>query len=253
MSQGYLIYAQGEMHKKYAVKCANSIKALGDKRPISLVTDKKVSSDLKVFDYVIEIEENTDKFHVVNRSKLFSYSPYKETTVIESDCLVTQNLDNWWSRNTNKELCFISQAYTYRQQPLDITYDRKTWLQNDLPSLYVAFHYFKKTDFTKQFFDLVLHINTNLEQYKKFLPNRNPKIPSMDIAICLATKILDCYDKVAYASDNPMFIHMKPFSQGLSVPTEKWSDKLGFYKNNKDLYIGTFKQTGIVHYIEDLV
>ena len=107
------------LHKKYAINCANSIKSTGDTRPISLVTDEKTADDLKVFDYIIEIEKNTDKFHVVNRSKLFEYSPYEETTVIESDCIITQNLDNWWNRNKNKDLNFISQAYTYRQEFLD--------------------------------------------------------------------------------------------------------------------------------------
>jgi len=251
MTQGYLIYAQGDMHIKYAIHCAESLKNLNDTRPISLVTDRKIDNNL--FDKVIVVEKNKDKFHVVNRSKLIQWSPYDETTVIESDCLVTQNLEYWWKRNSDKDLTFISQAYTYRQQPLDITYDRKTWIQNDLPSLYVAFHYFKKTEFTKRFFDLVLEINTNLELYKTFLPNRNPKIPSMDIAICLATKILDCYNDVAYTSIDPMFVHMKPFAQGLETPSEEWSDKLGFYKSNNDLHIGTFKQKGVIHYIEDVV
>ena len=253
MTQGYLLYAQGEQHKKYAQNLAQSLRSVGDTRPISLVTDKKHIDDVKIFDFVIEVEENTDKFHVVNRSKLIEWSPYEETTVIESDCLVTQSLENWWTRNKNKELAFISQAYTYRQQPLDATYDRKTWVQNDLPNLYVACHYYKKTKFTKQFFDLVLDINMNLDSYKIFVPNRNPKIPSMDIAICLATKILDCYEDVAYTSSDPMFVHMKPYSQGLEVPSSEWSDKLGFYRSEKELYIGTYRQKGIIHYIEDVV
>lgn len=250
MKQGYLIYAQGDKHLKYAINCAYSLRNF-DYRPITLVTD--VSNNDKIFDKVVLVEKNKDKFHVVNRSNLWKNSPYEETTVIESDCLVTQNLDNWWQRNVNKQLSFISQAYTYRQEPLNINYDRKTWLQNDLPSLYVAMHYFKKTKFVEQFFDLVYTINTNEEFTKKFLPSRSPKVPSMDVAISLATKIFNCYNDVAYIGNDPMFIHMKPNAQKFEIPAEKWSDKVGFYRDNSDVYIGSFKQTGIVHYIEDCV
>lgn len=250
MKQGYLIYAQGDKHLRYAIACAESLKSF-DQKPICLVSDKDIAST--VFDNVVVVEKNSDKFHVKNRSKLIEYSPFEETTVIESDCLITQSLDNWWTKNKDCDLKFISQAYTYRQEPLDISYDRKTWAQNDLPNLYVACHYFKKTEFTKKFFNLVYEINTNEELYKGHLPNRSPKVPSMDVAICLATKLLDCNDKVGYTGDDPMFIHMKPYSQGLAEPEENWSEKLGFYKNSNDVYIANFKQQGILHFIEDVV
>jgi len=252
MTQGYLIYAQGVKHKKYALHCAKSLKKLGDTRPISLVTDEKKPSDLKVFDYIIEIEKNNDKFHVQNRSKLFEYSPYDETTVIESDCIITQDLNNWWTRNKTKELSFISQAYTYRQEKLDTTVDRKTFLENNLPNLYVALHYFKKTKFTKSFFDLVSLINTDEDLRKKLLPNRNPKIPSMDVAICLATKLLDCEDAVSYTGLDPMFIHMKPYAQGWQEPFEQWSKRIHYFPGD-EIFVGPFKQKGVFHYIEDVI
>ena len=44
-----------------------------------------------------------------------------------------------------------------------------------------------------------------------------------------------------------------PNAQKFEIPAEKWSDKVGFYRDNSDVYIGSFKQTGIVHYIEDCV
>jgi len=248
--KGYLLYAQGDKHIKYALECAKSLRNIGDTKPISIVSDRYISDN--IFDQCIVVETNTDKFHVLNRSQLIKWSPYKETTVVESDCLVLQNLDNWWKRNEDKDLSFISQAYTYRQQPLDITHDRKTWLQNDLPNLYVAFHYFKKTEFTHKFFDLVYAINSSEEIYKEHLPYRSPKIPSMDVAICLATKYLDCYDKVAYTSDDPMFIHMKPKAQRFRYASDLWHKKVGFYKSNNSVFIGSFKQTGVLHYIEDV-
>lgn len=252
MTQGYLIYAQGQKHRKYALHCAESIKNIDSSRPISFVTDKKYTNDLKIFDYIIEIEENTDKFHVLNRSKLFQYSPYDETTVVESDCIVNQNLENWWTRNKDKDLSFVSQAYTYRQEKLDTTYDRKTFVENDLPNLYVALHYFKKSDFTKKFFKLVELINTQEDLRKQLLPNRNPKIPSMDVAVSLSAKLLDCADKVSYVGSDPMFIHMKPYSQGWQNPFEQWTKRVNLFKGN-EIFVGPFRQQGIFHYIEDIL
>lgn len=248
MTKGYLVYAQGELHLKYAHVLAESLQ---DGLPISLVTDKKFKTS--TFDKLITVPTNSDKFHVSNRSKLWKYSPYDETTVIESDCLVTCSMDNWWNKNKKTDLSFISQAYNYRQQKSNTTYDRKTFVANDLPNLYVACYYFKKTDFTKKFWDLVYTINTNKIFYEKLLKNVNPDIPSMDRGICLAAKLLDCVDKVSYSGDDPMFIHMKPYGQGLKNPSSEWNKILGFYKNNNEVFIGNYKQHGILHYIEDVV
>ena len=109
--KGYLLYAQGDTHINYAIQCAYSLREIGDTKPISLVTDKPCNDT--IFDKIIIVKENTDKFHVVNRSNLWKHSPYDETTVIESDCLVTQSLDTWWQANADRDLSFISQAYTY--------------------------------------------------------------------------------------------------------------------------------------------
>jgi|TARA_X000000950_G_scaffold72161_1_gene89541 hypothetical protein len=252
MTQGYVIYAQGQTHIKYALNCAKSLKKIGDNKSISLITDKKHTSYLETFDNVIEVEKNYDHFHVINRSKLFEYSPYDETTVIESDCIVAQNLDNWWIRNKTKDLSFISQAYTYRQEPLDTTVDRKTFVENNLPNLYVAMHYFKKTDFTKQFFDLVHTINTTEELRKKLLPNRSPKIPSMDVAVCLAAKLLNCKDKIEYTGTDPMLIHMKPYAQGWQNPFQEWNKRINFFYGD-ELFVGPYRQQGIFHFIEDVI
>jgi hypothetical protein len=246
--KGYLLYAQGETHVKYAIELA---KSLQDELPISLVTDKQITSDL--FDKVIYVEKNKDKFHVKNRSLLWSLSPYEETTVIESDCLVTCSMDRWWNKNKDKDLTFISKAFNYRQEPSNTIYDRKTFVKNDLPNLYVACYYFKKTEFTKTFWDLVYKINTNKEFYIQFLKDVNPEVPSMDRGICLAAKLLNCFDKVAYTGDDPMFVHMKPYGQGFEKPAETWSSILGFYRTQKELFIGNYKQNGIIHYIEDVI
>ena len=234
------------------MNCAKSLKKIGDNKSISLITDKKHTSYLETFDNVIEVEKNYDHFHVINRSKLFEYSPYDETTVIESDCIVAQNLDNWWIRNKTKDLSFISQAYTYRQELLDTTVDRKTFVENNLPNLYVAMHYFKKTDFTKQFFDLVHTINTTEELRKKLLPNRSPKIPSMDVAVCLAAKLLNCKDKIEYTGTDPMLIHMKPYAQGWQNPFQEWNKRINFFYGD-ELFVGPYRQQGIFHFIEDVI
>ena len=46
---------------------------------------------------------------------------------------------------------------------------------------------------------------------------------------------------------------MKPYGQGFEKPAETWSSILGFYRTQKELFIGNYKQTGIIHYIEDVI
>jgi hypothetical protein len=249
MTQGYLLYAQGQTHINYAIKCAESIKKIDD-RSISIVSNQTVSKDL--FENNILVEENTDKFHVLNRSRLWQWSPYDQTTVIESDSIVCQSLNNWWNKNLGNDLKFVSQAYSYRQEKLDVLRDRKTFLENDLPNLYVALHYFEKSTFTKNFFNFVEVINTQEALRKKLLPNRSPKIPSMDVAVCLAAKLLDCVDKVSYLGEDPTFIHMKPYAQGWENPFENWSKRINLFAGD-EIFVGPFRQQGVFHYIEDVL
>lgn len=248
--KGYVIYAQGERYIKQAEACAKSIRKTGDKLPICLITDYECKS--KEFDHLVKVETDSD-YHVTNRSKIYELSPFSKTTVLDSDTLVLDNLEFWWKRNDKQWLKFVTHAYTYRHTAVDLNYYRKTFLTNNLPNLYIGMHYFERDKRTEFFFKWVQLINEDMKYYSLVCKNNTPRIPSMDVAISIAAKILDCADEVTYDYTEPKFVHMKPNNQGWNTVGEKWSDKVNFYQTDKEVYIGNYKQTGVLHYVEDIL
>jgi hypothetical protein len=112
--------------------------------------------------------------------------------------------------------------------------------------------YFKKADFTKEYFKWVEDISNNWELfYGKFVNHNYPKTPSMDVTVSLTAKILDCEDSTSNNNSIVTFTHMKPMIQNWEKPTESWQDSIGSYFNEDcRLKIGNFQQTGIFHYTE---
>ena len=47
------------------------------------------------------------------------------------------------------------------------------------------------------------------------------------------------------------FTHMKPRLQNLDNPPVKWTDALSVDFGDNGLYINGYKQSGVLHYVED--
>jgi hypothetical protein len=86
--------------------------------------------------------------------------------------------------------------------------------------------------------------------YNKFAPNNKQDWCSVDLSVAIALKILDmqgyCLDKSLLT-----FTHMKPRLQNLDNPPVKWTDALSVDFGDNGLYINGYKQSGVLHYVED--
>lgn len=262
MSKGYLILAQNSLKVNYvmqAVVLAMTIKLTQPTiHSVSLVTDDSVPEKYQhLFDNIISIPWSDlavgSEWKVENRWKLYHVSPYEETVVLDADMLFLDSIEHWWSFLHQHDLLFTSTVNTYRNTPvLDETY-RKTFLSNDLPNLYFAFHYFKKSDFALDFYSTLEIVCKNWQElYAKVTPNETQKWMSMDVSGSITAKILGIEDKVSSAIAVPTFTHMKSAIQGWKNPPSKWTDFINFsIDEDCRLKIGNFSQTGIFHYVEE--
>ena len=129
-------------------------------------------------------------------------------------------------------------------------YYRKTFDENNLPNVYVGMYQFNKSKETQSFFKLLDIVMQNWEIfYKTYAPNKLQEWCSVDVSVAITLKILDMQ---GYSlNHSPMeFTHMKPYAQNIANPQSKWTDILSV-DFSKEIYINGYKQSGVLHYVED--
>jgi hypothetical protein len=264
MSKGYLIFAQNNKNDDYikmAYILALSIKVTQQEvNNVSLVTDivDVVPQHYRdVFDNVIALPWNDDSYFsewkIENRWKLYLISPYEETVILDSDMLFLTDVSHWWDYlSKHHDMCFVTKALTYRNELSDDSYYRKAFIENNLPNVYSAFFYFKKSQEIAIFWETVKNIVRNWKEfYVKFLPHSMPKHLSMDVVFALAVKLHGLENEIVSSFDYPTITHMKPYAQNWKSPPDKWRKQVGAYLDKRGfLKIGNHQQSGIFHYTE---
>tara|TARA_A100001035_G_C27779126_1_gene500725 strand:+ start:1679 stop:2485 length:807 start_codon:yes stop_codon:yes gene_type:complete len=255
MSKGYVIVAMQEDYVKQACLLAKSIKQTQTINNISIVTSDKVPDEHKnLFDKIIEIpwHEDSNSFYITeHRWKVFHLTPYEETVVLDTDMLFLTDISHWWKYFAKNDVGFITNVLDYRSNLITSDFYRKTFTANDLPNIYVAFHYFKKSQKALDYYKLLNMICDNWEKfYKKYVPKLTPEMSSMDVNHAIALKISQIENYQSTASIN--FTHMKSKVQGWENNSDNWTDIVPYYfTDDKELKIGNYLQTGLFHYTEN--
>jgi hypothetical protein len=260
MSNGYVMLAQNSLHDYVlqACSCAMSIHATNKNAKVSIITNDSVPEKYKqLFDNIIDIpwsdSASTSEWKVENRWKIYHASPYEKTTVLDTDMLVLQDISGWQTFLDQYEFFITNKVFDYRNNQIISDYYRKAFTANNLPNVYVGYHYFRKGDFSKEFYKWMELISNNWELfYGKFVSEKYPKRQSMDVTAALTTKILNCETQITNNNiKHPSFTHMKPMIQGWNKPMEQWQKKVGaYFTDDLKLYIGNHLQSGIFHYTE---
>lgn len=261
MSKGFLMLAQNNKSDDYVKQaCLNamSIKATNADALVSLVTNDEVPKKYKkLFDKIIPIPYGDaavdSEWKVENRWKLYHVSPYDETVVMDTDMIVLQDISTWWKFLSNYDLFFVNNVYTYRDEVVTSDFYRKTFTANDLPNIYVGFHYFKKSELAYKFYYWLELIVNNWELfYGQYAPNEYPNRQSIDVSSAIAVKILNCEHFVTNKNTKfPSFTHMKPSIQNWYETPLRWQNRVDAYiSKDCKIKIGNHSQTGILHYTE---
>lgn len=263
MSRGFGIFAQNVYNEGHecdyltqAYALALSIKInCGKQWPVFVMTNDEVPQQYKeVFDEIVPIPwgdmaENS-LWKIENRWKMYHKTPYRETIVLDSDCLVTRDISHWWDIINGRTISYGTQPITYTGQPVENTY-RKTFTENNLPDLYNTIFYFKKSPEAKAFFTMVeIIVNNWHDFYLRYAPKNFQKFPSMDVTCAIAAKLTGLEDQIVDPNFIP-FIHMKSKCQGWENPPLNWTNVIGSYINNQgDLKLGNHLIKDVLHYVE---
>lgn len=276
VNKGYICVVQNN-HKTNYLKLAYAL-ALSIKNTQNEVTKLSIVTDLvdvdpkyqNAFDQIIPLKNDRAKntnWKLHNIVDLYDYSPYSETVILDSDMLFLSDISHWWNVLSKTDMCFTTHTKTFRNEPSPTnTIYRQEFIKNNLPSIYMAFCYFKKSNLAKEVFDFTKLICDNWVYFvDNYLYEQKPRVFSTDVAFALAIKLLGVKDKVILPFlQYPYFIHMKLHNQNWGLGgyaadiDDDWRKcvDVSFDNFNKSLgvKIGTLRQHGILHYhIKDFI
>ena len=261
MSKGFCLLVQNNDKTDYvrqAYALALSLHRYNKDQKISLITNDEVPTEWKhVFDQISPIpwsDDAEDKdWKIQNRWKVYHASPYNETIVLEADMMILNDITHWWEELAKRDLFFVSNVRTYRDEVITNRFYRKTFDANDLPNLYSALHYFKKGNAAKEFYNLLEIIVNNWQLfYGKYAPEEYQKWCSIDVSAAIASKILGNEKDITDPNSYITFTHMKPAVQGWYNIPSKWTKVIGkYYTDEGNLFLSNYLQTRVLHYVED--
>lgn len=248
MSRGALIFAQNNSeidYNKLAVYAATKIEQHLN-IPVSIVTDSKEwllksqPEAKSLFDRIISIHsetEQTKKFFDgtlasktliwknLTRSSCYDLSPYDETLVIDSDYIInSDNLRKIW--NSSYDFLVYKNSFDIAQWR-DIR-SFKYLNQLSIPFYWATVFYFKKTLYTKSFFEIIKHIKSNWAYYR-VLYNIDSTVFRNDFAFSIAISIMgqefagELPGKMNYILDRDILIEHNNSSMKFLVEKKNYS------------------------------
>ena len=256
MSKGYLWFAQNNDKTDYvdlSIKLAKTIKRWNKNNKICVVTDAESKFENDNVDVVKVLRQDHSADHDIkwaNECQAFELTPFKHTIKIEADMVWTLNTDWWWYHLWQHDLVFSVNCRDYRDNIVEKTPYRDIFVRNQLPNIYSALIYFRKSKKAQKFFNLAKTIVENWNEVKtKMLVSCHDKYPSTDVVFALAYRIMDPTFSGLIDYEWFKFIHHKPAVHNLQR-MKNHNDYLYPNKVGDALYLGERRVSRIWHYHE---
>ena len=232
---------------------------------LTVCVDAKTKKLLKAkhkeaFDNIVDIPWQDDAkdqdWKINNKWKYYYMTPYDETVILDTDMMFPTDVSHWWDIMSQRDVWATTKVRTYRGEIVTSNFYRKYFAANNLPNVYTAFFYFKKSDLASELFAMIEIIFQHWQRmFYKYMPAGKPDWLSGDVAYALAMQILgietDCI--LENIDEVPTFIHMKSHIQNIPDTriSKDWTETLPTYYNSyKDFKIGNFQQLFPFHYVE---
>lgn len=237
MDKGFVIMAQGEDYVKCAKYLESSIKYHMPDTSVTIITTDMLP-------YGDQAPDTNWKLQ--NDWQVYEASPYEHTIKLEADMLITRPIDYWFNVLQQKDIVVSTTIRNFKQEIYKEGAYRRFLQDNNLPDVYNAITYFKKSDNARYFFSLVREIFENWEEFKKNLQCNPKEICTTDWAYSIACHIMGVENTTMSKFTDMSMIHMKMLVNGL--PTENWTDTLIHELFPNTLRVNTYPQMYPFHY-----
>ena len=240
MTRGFVIMAQNTANVKYT-HCAKvlekSIKRVMPDANVTVITTSMLPYG--------DLAPKGD-WKLINDWQVYEASPYDETIKLEADMYLPRSIEHWWDILYQKDVVVCNTIRNFKQEISDVRVYRRFIDDNNLPDVYNAITYFKKSDTAKQFFDIVRNVFDNWKEYKAIL-KCNPEEPATtDWVYAIACHIIGIEKTMLPNFTEMSMVHMKQFING--TPTENWTDTFVYECLPNQIRIQTVPQFYPFHY-----
>lgn len=245
--QGYLIVAQNSSQVDY-VSCAETlaktIKYWHPDAKICLLTNEQVGAGW-LFDYVHKFPYPLSDNAYANDWQIFHATPFRETIKLEADMMITSFVDHWWNMLRNRDIVVSTGCRDWKNRVASSRHYRRVFDENNLPDVYNAITYWRRSETAQEFFDTVRNIFENWEEYKKLLKFPE-EVPSTDVVYAMAANIVGPERCTMPFADYPRIVHMKRYIAG--TEREDWTTELLWEYKNYMLRVNSVAQWGAFHF-----
>lgn len=187
-----------------------------------------------------------ESWKLINDWQVYEASPYDETIKLEADMYIPRNIDHWWDVLTKKDIVVSNSIRNFKQEISNNRFYRRFIDDNNLPDVYNAITYFKKSDMAKKFFNIVKDVFENWEEYKSILKCNPSEIVTTDWAYSIACHIVGIENTTIPAFEEMSMVHMKQYIN--DCPTENWTDTFVYECLPNQIRIQTVPQQYPFHY-----
>lgn len=245
--QGYLIVAQNTKQVDYidcARTLARTIRYWHPYAQICLLTNEQVGTDI-LFNYVHGFPFPLTENAYANDWQVFHATPFRETIKLEADMMITSSIDHWWNLLRNRDIVVSTGCRDWKDQRASARHYRKVFDENNLPDVYNAITYWRRSQTAQEFFNTVRDIFENWTEYRKLLKFPE-EVPSTDVVYAMAANIIGPESCTMPFADHPRIVHMKRHIAG--TVHESWIDELLWEYKDYKMRVNTIAQWGAFHY-----
>jgi len=240
MTKGFVIMAQNTEKTDY-VKCAEALE-LSIKRVMPDANVTIITTDM--LPYGDQAPDSDWK--LINDWQVYEASPYDETIKLEADMFLPRSIEHWFDILSINDVTLCTKIRNYKGELSDTRVYRKFIDDNNLPDVYNAITYFKKSDTAERFYGIVRDVFENWEEYKAILKCNPTEEATTDWVYAIASHIIGV-EKTTLPNFNELSMtHMKQFVSGTS--TENWTDTLVYELLPDVLRVHTYTQEYPFHY-----
>lgn len=180
-----------------------------------------------------------------NDWQCFVASPYRQTIKLEADMFAASPIDHWWTLFENKDVVISQGCRDIYNQLSPTRHYRKLFDNNQLPDVYNAVTYWRRSHTAKQFFDHVKNIFDHWDSFKTLLKFADEEA-STDVVYAMVAVIMGVENVTLPVGLGPSIVHMKQYILPTQAPD--WTEELVWESTNPGLRIQTVAQQGLVHY-----
>lgn len=227
--KGYLIPAIGDPYVACANRLADSIRQHHPDANITILTRESLP--------------HGDQGGLVNDWQCFQASPYRQTIKLEADMICAGPIDHWWTLFEQRDVVISQGCRDFYDRPGQSRVYRRIFDRNNLPDVYNAITYWRRSETARDFFDLVRNVFEHWEQYKTLLKFPD-EVATTDVVYAMAAVIMGPERVTLPYGLGPTIVHMKQHM--IQTTTDNWTRELVW--ENNPFRIMTVAQWGLVHY-----